>query len=42
MLELAREQAGKLIDADPELTAHPLLNEKVDAFWKNRENGDAS
>ena len=42
MLEAAREQAERLIDADPELAQHPLLAEKVEAFWKNRENGDAS
>ena len=42
MLETAREQAERLIDADPALAQHPLLNEKVEAFWKNREIGDAS
>jgi ATP-dependent DNA helicase RecG len=42
MLETAREQAERLIDADPVLVQHPLLNDMVEAFWKNRETGDAS
>jgi ATP-dependent DNA helicase RecG len=42
LLEVARGQAGKLIEADPELSAHPLLAEKVAAFWAHRESGDAS
>lgn len=42
LLETARTQAESMLAGDPELVAHPLLAQKVDAFWKNRESGDAS
>jgi ATP-dependent DNA helicase RecG len=42
LLETARTQAENVLAGDAELAAHPLLAQKVDAFWKNRESGDAS
>jgi len=42
LLEAARTQAEKLLEHDPELADHPLLAEKVSAFWKHRQAGDAS
>jgi ATP-dependent DNA helicase RecG len=42
LLETARTQAENVLAGDEELMAHPLLAQKVDAFWKNRESGDAS
>ncbi len=42
LLEMARTQAESVLAGDPELVAHPLLAQKVDAFWKHREGGDAS
>jgi|GEM_PF-22048 len=42
MLEAARAQAEALIASDPELAGHALLAEKVEAFWRSREGGDAS
>jgi ATP-dependent DNA helicase RecG len=42
LLETARAQAEKLLEGDAEIAQHPLLGEKVAAFWRNRESGDAS
>jgi len=42
LLEMAREQAEKLIERDPDLTRHPLLAERVSAFWAHRQGGETS
>jgi len=42
LLDAARTQAEKLLEHDPELAGHPLLAEKVSAFWKHREGGNVS
>jgi ATP-dependent DNA helicase RecG len=44
LLSLARDEAEKVIAADPEVQApeHALLAERVHGFWKTREQGDAS
>ncbi len=44
LLNMAREEAEKVIAADPDmrLPEHALLAERVRAFWANREGGDAS
>jgi ATP-dependent DNA helicase RecG len=42
LLEMAREQAERLLDSDPELANHPLLAERVLAFWEHRQGGESS
>ena len=44
LLTVARDEAEGLIMADPLLTAagHELLAERVAAFWRGRQQGDAS
>lgn len=42
LLDLARVQAEKILEQDAELTHHPLLAEKVAAFWASGERGEAS
>lgn len=42
LLDLARVQAEKILEQDAELTHHPLLAEKVVAFWASGERGEAS
>jgi len=42
LLEMAREQAEKLLASDPELARHPLLAERVMAFWAHRQGGETS
>lgn len=42
LLDVARTQAEKVLEGDSELNEHPLLAEKVAAFWAHRESGDAS
>jgi ATP-dependent DNA helicase RecG len=44
LLTLARNQAEKVIEADPTITSpeNKLLSERVEAFWLRRAAGDAS
>jgi ATP-dependent DNA helicase RecG len=42
LLEMAREQAERLLERDPDLSNHPLLAERVLAFWEHRQGGETS
>jgi ATP-dependent DNA helicase RecG len=33
LLEMARREAGQILDKDPDLTNHPLLSQEVARLW---------
>jgi ATP-dependent DNA helicase RecG len=33
LLEMARREAGQILDKDPDLTSHPLLSQEVARLW---------